>query len=81
MVKVVKKRENGNIVTYYYYLSEDENTEDYGVICIDMTTGEISNVKAAPSDSTFYSGGHALHVIESFYENKDFKEVGYEQWV
>lgn len=81
MVKVVRKKEDENIVTYYYYLSDNEDTEDYGVISINMITGEISNVKAAPSDSTFYSGGHALHVIESFYENKDFKEVGYEQWV
>lgn len=81
MVKVVRKKEDGNVITYYYYLSEDEDTEDYGVISIDMITGEISNVKAAPSDSTFYSGGHALHVIESFFEKKDFKEVEYEQWV
>lgn len=81
MVKVVRKKEDGNILTYYYYLSENEDTEDYGVISINMTTGEISNVKAAPSDSTFYSGGHALHVIEKFYEEKDFKEIGYEQWV
>ena len=81
MVKVVRKNEDGNIVTYYYYLSDNEDTEDYGVISINMITGEISDVKAAPSDSTFYSGGHALHVIENFYENKDFKEVGYEQWV
>lgn len=66
----------GNIVRYKYY---PEGHEEFGIIALNMDTGDVKLEAAAENYDSSYLG-HAVHRIDEYYKKKQYPEKDMVAW-
>ena len=76
MVKIELLELTDKIVKYKYI---PEDSSEYGIVCLDRMTGERNIEKLVSGYSVNYPA-HALHRIEEYRENDNFREKDVIAW-
>ena len=66
----------GNIVKYKYY---PEGREEFGIIILNMDTGDVEIEKPAQGYDSSYRG-HAVHRIDDYYKKKEYPGKDLAAW-
>lgn len=77
MVKIFLKENNGKQVIYDYY---PEGDDPFGVISIEVSSGECTMVKKAESAPFGDYYCHACHRIREYWKDGKFREKGMIAW-
>ena len=76
MLILMLMEKSGSIVKYKYY---PEGEEEFGIITLNMDTGDVEIEKLAQNYDSSYMG-HAVHRIDEYYKKKEYLEKDMVAW-
>ena len=76
MLLLILMEKIGNIVKYKYY---PEGREEFGIITLNIDTGDVEIEKFAQNYDSSYMG-HAVHRIDEYYKKKEYLEKDMVAW-